>query len=371
MLGLLIGPKQHAHATSALPQLLLPLLGASQAVLCDSGTSALRIALQSTGRVGAVAMPGFGCFDLATAAIGAGVAVCLYDIDPNTLAPDLDSLESVLQNGASTVVAASLFGYAPPMPAIRALCDRYGAFLIEDIAQGAGASVNDMVLGSWGDAAVLSFGRGKGTGGAGGGAVVFRQPVHADRYPALGVVPSARTGLAALVAQQVLSHPMLFRLPSLLPWLQLGATVYHEPWPPTGITEAQAWLAEQSLEQQARLTAQRRAVASDIFRALKMSGNEEQAIRVLPGAQPGYLRFALHLESEGVEQLWAWGCRRSYPVALSQLPPLLPSITGQPAIPGALEAVRSIATLPTHRHVSPADLKRLEKVLSRPLRLFS
>src|SRR5690606_10994117 len=74
--------------------------GASGTVLTDSGTSALVLALRlAAGRGGTVAYPAYGCVDLAAAAEYAGVRVRLYDLDPTTLSPDLDSVAAVLRRG--------------------------------------------------------------------------------------------------------------------------------------------------------------------------------------------------------------------------------------------------------------------------------
>ncbi len=108
-----------------------------------------------------MALPAFTCYDIASAAVGAGVRVALYDVDPDTLGPDPASLERVLAAGAGAVVAGPLYGVPLEWDALRALADRHGALLIEDAAQGHGASWRGRPLGSLGDLSVLSFGRGK------------------------------------------------------------------------------------------------------------------------------------------------------------------------------------------------------------------
>jgi len=83
--------------------------------LTDSGTSALALAIRwSLGSVAAnpgqlVAVPAYGCYDLATAVLGAGARAVLYDLDPLTLGPDWDSLRLALKSGPSAVVAVSLW----------------------------------------------------------------------------------------------------------------------------------------------------------------------------------------------------------------------------------------------------------------------
>jgi dTDP-4-amino-4,6-dideoxygalactose transaminase len=87
-----------------------------------------------------VALPGYTCYDVATAAVGADARILLYDLDPETLAPDWGSLERTLEAGAGVVVLAPLYGYPFDWSAGEALAARHDAILVEDAAQGAGGT---------------------------------------------------------------------------------------------------------------------------------------------------------------------------------------------------------------------------------------
>src|SRR5439155_19022642 len=136
------------------------------AVLTASGTQALELAIRAaaaaTGESCAVALPAYSCYDVAAAAVGAGVRMALYDVDPATLAPDLDSLTATLAAGAQVVVVAPLYGMPVDWDAIEQRVAPFGAIPIEDAAQGHGAEWRGARLGSGGRLSVLSFGRGKG-----------------------------------------------------------------------------------------------------------------------------------------------------------------------------------------------------------------
>src|SRR5262249_36974288 len=140
--------------------------------LTSSGTSALQVAIR-LARVragdGPVALPAYGCYDIASAAVGADLPIALYDVDPATLSPDLDSLSAVLAGGARIVVVAPVAGMPVDWSGVEQCAGAFGAFLVEDAAQGHGAFLRGRPVGSLGPLSVLSFGRGKGwTGGAGG-----------------------------------------------------------------------------------------------------------------------------------------------------------------------------------------------------------
>ena len=160
-------------ARAALDAELRRAFGASSAALVDSGTSALAMAMRASTRAGGVvALPGYACVDVGAAAIFAQLRVRLYDVDPVTLSADLDSVSRVLAQGADTIVVSHLYGYAADVPGVAALAAAHGAAVIEDAAQGAWGTLLGKRLGSFGPLSVLSFGRGKGMTGGGGGALL-------------------------------------------------------------------------------------------------------------------------------------------------------------------------------------------------------
>ena len=67
---------------------------ATDALLVDSGTTALSLAVAGAGASGLpVAIPAYSCYDIVTAVVGAGSRVVVYDGDPSTLGPDEASLD--------------------------------------------------------------------------------------------------------------------------------------------------------------------------------------------------------------------------------------------------------------------------------------
>jgi hypothetical protein len=80
------------HPEAALRGHLQVFYGADAVLLTDSGTTALSLALKVTCQGRDALLPAYGCYDLATAAMGAGVRVRLYDVASTTLGPDAASL---------------------------------------------------------------------------------------------------------------------------------------------------------------------------------------------------------------------------------------------------------------------------------------
>jgi perosamine synthetase len=352
---------------AALEAELRQALGADGALLVDSGTSALAMALRlATPEGGAVALPAYACVDIGAAAIYAGVRVRLYDVDPVTLSADLDSVSRVLAAGASAIVVSHLFGYPADVPAVAALAAAHGAAVIEDAAQGAWGSLLGTRLGAFGPLTVLSFGRGKGMTGGGGGALLSIGERARETLTAAGTRVAAPRGsfrtLAITTAQWALGRPTLYALPSAIPALHLGETIYHPAHGPRSITAASASLVRAALARAGDDLAVRRRHAELLGLAARNAG-DLSAIRPIAGAEPGYLRFPVRLadtRTRNREQA-SLGIVHGYPHTLADLAELRASLAGEEKVPGARELQRSIVTLPTHALLNEKDLTRLSR----------
>jgi dTDP-4-amino-4,6-dideoxygalactose transaminase len=338
---------------------------ASAVALVDSGTSALAMALRATTHTGSVvALPAYACVDIGAAAIFARLRVRLYDVDPFTLSADLASVERVLAAGAHAIVVSHLYGYPADVPGIAALAAAHGTAVIEDAAQGAWGSLFGKRLGAFGPLAVLSFGRGKGmTGGGGGALLAIGEPIPDALVTAITRIAAPASSLRTLVvttAQWALGRPALYALPSAIPALHLGETIYHPAHEPRAITSASASLVRAALARaDADLAARRRH--AEVLGLAAQQARDVNAVRPIPGAEPGYLRFPLrlsHTRTAGRERP-ALGIVRGYPDTLADLAELRSSIIGDEKLPGARELQRSLVTLPTHSLVSENDLREL------------
>ncbi|HEU4642458.1 MAG TPA: DegT/DnrJ/EryC1/StrS family aminotransferase [Gemmatimonadaceae bacterium] len=347
---------------------------ARQLALTDSGTSALVLALRlACGRGGTVAFPGYACVDLAAAARYADVRVRLYDLDPETLSPDLASLEGALRRGVDAVVVAPLYGFPQDMPAVAELASRYCVTVIEDAAQGAGATLHGRPVGSFGMLTVLSFGRGKGLSGGRGGALLSRDARFDDRVAHLGrEIGRPRPGwreLATVGAQWALGRPALYGIPSAIPGLRLGEMVYHPAHEPRSLTAASAALVTRALARAPRELSVRRRTAAALAMAAE-EGADVRAPRPIEGAVAGYLRFPV-VDSGGRSERHDLGILRGYPRTLHEQDELRPVLLpGEPETPGAVELRRGLFTLPTHSMLSRDDIERLGEWLRVPIKML-
>jgi dTDP-4-amino-4,6-dideoxygalactose transaminase len=365
----------------SLGSLLQSRFSCERVVLTGSGTQALELAIRcsaaSNPARGHVVVPAYSCFDVASAAVGAGVRIRLYDLDPGTLAPDMESLAEAVGTGAAAVLVANLYGFPVDWDEVREICRTAGALLIEDAAQGLGSRWKGSEGGTFGDFTVLSFGRGKGwTGGEGGGLLARVPGVGAEEALSEHGWPRAlalwlRTGLVT-AGQWVLGRPSLFGLPSALPWLGLGETRYKDPLPPRSISSLAASLVAvtslDALEESRRRMKLAEKLSNELTSLSAASGLS--LIQPVAGGKASFLRFPILSESGSpVHQNWTrfkrLGGARGYPRPLFELPALAERLEGfSGEFPGAVELSKKLVTLPTHSLVSESDLAAMIRLLS-------
>lgn len=330
---------------------------ARRAILTDSGTHALVCAMRMLGvsNGSIVALPAYVCPDVAAAALYLGARIALYDISPDTLQPDELSLRWCLERGAGVVVACHLYGLVIDVPAVVAQCSPFGARVLEDAAQHAGARTEAGRAGGDGEVAILSFGRGKGLNAAGGGAVLVSESAqgvvfdHDSRERGL-------LGLISLAAEQLLTSPRLYPVVQRLP-LGIGLTAFHPATEPRRASWRTLSLLHSALRAEAEELARRRALATRYRESL---GAHARFIKPRDGTEDGALRVPVRLERAPSGTAQSLGVTRSYPCTLAKYKEIVPSLLSeQPAAKGSEELARTLWTLPTHCRVTEPDQQRI------------
>ncbi len=346
---------------------------AESVLLTDSGTSALAIALRlavTRHGGGRCLLPGFGCYDLVTAALAADVPVALYDIDPETLAPRLESIAALATGDCAAIVIVHHYGVTTALDEVRTLAARSGAAVIEDVAQAAGAYWAGRRAGAGADAAILSFGRGKGvTGGQGGALLLSGTMVTTLGRSAYSALPAATNGTAVafakLVAQWMLARPAWYGIPARVPFLQLGETIFRPPHTPGAMPAGAIRVLHHTLAT-TDPEAEVRGRHADRLRVTQRRLAPGTVIRVAPESRPGWLRLpvrvpaGLRVDASRAARL---GVRRSYPRPLGALDELARSLVVPPDTAGAVELSERLWTVPTHSALEERDLQALDRWL--------
>ncbi len=165
--------------------------GVENAVAVSSGTAGLHLALLTLG-IGAgdeVIVPSFAFVAVANAVVQAGATPVFAEIDPVTLNLDSVAIERAITPRTRAVIIVHTFGVPAQMDALMTLARQRGLAVIEDTCEAIGARFGDAgqarLTGTFGDLAVFGFYPNKQMTTGEGGAVLARDPAHADRLRSL------------------------------------------------------------------------------------------------------------------------------------------------------------------------------------------
>jgi dTDP-4-amino-4,6-dideoxygalactose transaminase len=155
--------------------------GAKHVVSCASGTDALLMVLMArqVGPGDAVLCPSFTFCATGEAVALVGATPVFVDVDEATFNMDPASLKRGIATAKArglkprAVIVVDLFGQSADHDAIAAVAEAEGVFVLDDAAQGFGASYNGRKLGTFGLATATSFFPAKPLGCYGDGGAIF------------------------------------------------------------------------------------------------------------------------------------------------------------------------------------------------------
>jgi len=158
-------------------------LDSPHVLLTTSCTHALELALMALG-IGPgqeVMVPSFTFVSTANAVLRAGARPIFADIEDRTLGLDPVHAEKRLTPKTTALAVVHYGGIAAEMDGLLDLASRKGLKIVEDAAQGLGATFRGRALGTLGDAGCFSFHETKNLTCGEGGAVALREDQAAER----------------------------------------------------------------------------------------------------------------------------------------------------------------------------------------------
>lgn len=155
-------------------------LGVKHVIPCANGTDALQIALMGLGlKPGDEIITADFTFAATVEVIGLlNFTPVLVDVDPKTFNIDPTEIEKAITSKTKAIIPVHLFGQSSPMDEIMDLAHKYNLFVIEDNAQGIGATYTHKdgtkaKTGTIGHVAATSFFPSKNLGAFGDGGAIF------------------------------------------------------------------------------------------------------------------------------------------------------------------------------------------------------
>jgi len=157
--------------------------GAHRALLTHSCTAALEVAftLAEIGPGDEVIMPSFTFVSTANAVVGRGGIPVFVDVHPDTLCIDESQVERAVTPRTKAIVPVHYAGVGCAMDAISSIAESGELLVIEDAAQGVGATLSGRPLGAIGQLGAYSFHETKNVSCGEGGALLINDDRFVDR----------------------------------------------------------------------------------------------------------------------------------------------------------------------------------------------
>ena len=240
--------------------LLVEMTGTREALLTHSCTGALEMAalLVDVGPGDEVILPSFTFVSTANAFVLRGATPVFVDIRPDTLTMDAEALADAVTHATRAVVAVQYAGGACDMADIAAVAHRHELPVIEDAAQGVGATWRGQALGTLGALGALSFHETKNVSCGEGGALLINE----DRFVARAEVLHEKGTNRARFARGEVGH---------YTWMDVGSSFL--------MSDVTAALLFAQLESVRVITAARRALWEVYHSAFEPLEHDGRALR--------------------------------------------------------------------------------------------
>ncbi|MDO5718293.1 MAG: DegT/DnrJ/EryC1/StrS family aminotransferase [Tissierellia bacterium] len=149
-------------------------IGIRNAISCGNGTDALVLALEALG-IGEgdeVITTPFTFFATAESISYTGAKPVFVDVELDSYNIDPSKIEEKINDKTKAIMPVHIFGQCAKMDQIMAIAKKHDLFVIEDVAQAAGAEYKGKKAGSFGDISTFSFFPTKNLGCAGDGGMM-------------------------------------------------------------------------------------------------------------------------------------------------------------------------------------------------------
>jgi CDP-6-deoxy-D-xylo-4-hexulose-3-dehydrase len=135
------------------------LFGKQRGVMCNSGSSALYLAVELLGLAPGseiITSPLTFSTDLAPM-VRAGLVPVFVDVEPDTFNADVALIEAAIGRDTKAILLPNLIGNAPDWDQVRAIARRHELVIVEDSCDALGATLRGVPTGTRSDISVTSF----------------------------------------------------------------------------------------------------------------------------------------------------------------------------------------------------------------------
>jgi perosamine synthetase len=349
--------------------------GVKHVFLVSSGKAALALilkGLQGMSKKRKVIIPAYTCYSVPSAVAITGLDIVLCDLMPETLDYDYDELEKLADEDTLCIIATHLFGIPSDVCRIREIGRRRGIFIIEDAAQAMGAVQGREKLGTFGDAAFFSLGRGKNiTCGSGGIIVTSSEEIGRnikEHYLKLTEEPPGEyvKNIIEVVFMKIFLNPYFYWFPAGLPFLNIGETRFYNTFPIYRLSSFKAGLLHRwrtKLEESNNI---RSKIGQYYINKLLL----DKRVPMHSG-NVYYLRFPLYvnhgiLKDNICNQYKYLGVSQMYPDSINNIMEIREKFGNMP-FKHAEAIAKTLFTLPTHKLMKNHDKVRICEAIKNGL----
>ncbi len=351
-----------------------------QVRLTNSGKAAIYLLLKAAKLIypqkTEVIIPNYTCWSLPSSIVKAGLKVAIADNDLDTFGILNSSVINAISPRTLAVICPHLFGIPGKVNELQTICRDKDVFLIDDAAQALGASLDDRPVGSFGDAGILSFGRGKNiTTNSGGAALIGNdelktavEDIYKSEFTPMG--QSKTKDIIQMTAYKLLFPRYLYWIPDSIPQLNIGSTIYNPEFSLQGFSEYRQGLGSSLLKNLKTININRNKIA---FRYQELL-QEVKALKI-PGwpdrAKPAFLRYPILLKNPDKKRLILdkghnLGISGMYPDTINNIPALKNILIKDSSnCPNSEQISKRLVTLPTHHSVKEKDILRIVGLITK------
>jgi len=320
-------------------------------------------------------VPAYNCIAVPEAVLYAGYHLVFADIDYNSLNITAQTLEQSLSSDTTVVLITHQFGIPCDVDEILYVCRDHDVLVVEDAAAAIGARFRGKLVGSFGDAAIISFHMTKVISGGIGGALLTNDDELANKVSRFlqGVVApdGCLRSFAKAVAWKTATSPWLY------PAFYFGYRILHgermveivapqTEMPSTFLRVCSPFSAALILQQLDRLdfNLSRRRKLSQIY-ADGLSGHPAVRLPVVPeDCSPAWIQFPVlvnekksfykYMQRRGIDLSWTfrYSCADSF---------------GLDGFPNARLAAQTVLGLPTYPSLSDKQARYICAVVKEYL----
>jgi dTDP-4-amino-4,6-dideoxygalactose transaminase len=337
--------------------------GTKYVFLVSSGKAALFLILSGLKKLSGknkVIVPAYTCFSVPSAIRLAGLEIVPCDIRPETLDYDYSGLGNLIDDDTLCILSTHLFGIPSDVAKIRVLCGEKGIPVVEDAAQAMGAEYKNSKLGTLGDVAFFSLGRGKNiTCGSGGIIITSAENIARsirECFPRVKRVPILEymKDMMEILFLMIFLHPSLYWFPKSLPFLRIGDTRFHWTFPVRGLTGFKAGLLYDWRGKLESFNRSRSAIADYYIRSLGL----RDRMPIYSDAF-AFLRFPMYLNGNHSKDALcesgnSLGISPMYPSPINEIREIKECF-GNSKYAGAEKIADTLVALPTHVLLNEKD----------------